>query len=79
MVSLPRGTPTLVAASADRLVGLDFKTDTPPGAPVEIAYPASVGQARAYGQLLSAAGPVGQRTLQYGRLFTADGSIRWLE
>jgi hypothetical protein len=57
---------------------LDFKTDAPPEAAVEVAYPAYAAQARAYGRLLTAAGLVGPRTLQCGLLFTADGNIRWL-
>jgi ATP-dependent helicase/nuclease subunit A len=66
----------LVAATADRLDVLDFKTDTPPAGPVETAYPEYVNQVRFYGRLLHDV--LGARRLHLGLLVTADGQIRWV-
>jgi ATP-dependent helicase/nuclease subunit A len=65
----------LVAATADRLDVLDFKTDAPPAGPVETAYPEYVNQVRLYGRLL----PTADRRLRLGLLFASDGGIRWVE
>jgi ATP-dependent helicase/nuclease subunit A len=67
----------LVAATADRLDVLDFKTDAPPAGPVQTAYPEYVAQVSLYGRLLP--GISGTRPLRLGLLFTADGGIRWVE
>jgi ATP-dependent helicase/nuclease subunit A len=67
----------LIAAGADTLHLLDFKTDTPPSGPVEAAYPEYVSQVRLYGRLLP--GVAGGHQLRLGLLFTADGGIRWVE
>jgi ATP-dependent helicase/nuclease subunit A len=68
----------LVAFTGDRLDVLDFKTDAPPAERVEMAFAEYVAQVRAYGRLLEQAG-VGSHERRYGLLFTADGSIRWVE
>ncbi len=67
----------LIAATADRLDVLDFKTDAPPALPVQTAYPEYVAQVSLYGRLLP--GIVGARDSRLGLLFTADGGIRWVE
>lgn len=69
----------LVGATDGRIDVIDFKTDWPPTESVEESYPGYVAQVRAYGRLLDAAGGVGRRQLRCGLLFTADGSIRWVE
>jgi ATP-dependent exoDNAse (exonuclease V) beta subunit len=66
----------LVAATADRLDVLDFKTDAPPPVTVEAAYPEYVSQVNLYGRLL--AGIFDARRLRLGLLFTADRQIRWV-
>jgi ATP-dependent helicase/nuclease subunit A len=69
----------LVAVARDRLDVIDFKTDPPPREPIDRAYPQYASQVRLYGRLLAAAGVVGARETRYGLLFTADGTIRWLD
>jgi ATP-dependent exoDNAse (exonuclease V) beta subunit len=69
----------LVAATAERLDVIDFKTDPPPREPIERAYPQYASQVRLYGRLLAATGVVGGRAPRYGLLFTADGTIRWVD
>jgi hypothetical protein len=56
----------LVGNTADGLVLVDFKTDTPG------PYPAYLAQIRTYARLL------GDRPVRAGLLFTADGSWSWL-
>jgi hypothetical protein len=46
---------------------------------VEQIYPKYVGQVRIYGKLLETTGILKDRHLRSGLLFTADGSIRWIE
>jgi ATP-dependent helicase/nuclease subunit A len=77
--TLLAGYADLVSVTDDRLDVLDFKTDAPPLAPVEAAYPEHASQVRLYGSLLRAAGLVGARRLRCGLLFTADGTIRWVQ
>jgi ATP-dependent helicase/nuclease subunit A len=67
----------LVAATADWLDVLDFKTDAPPDGSVEATHAEYVSQVRFYGRLLT--GTLGGRRLRLGLLFTADGRIRHLE
>ena len=69
----------LVAATAQQIVLIDFKTDAPPAARVEETYPEYVRQVNAYAALLQIAGVVGDRPVRRGVLFTADGGIRWLD
>jgi hypothetical protein len=69
----------LVGATEGLLRIIDFKTDTPPPGPVERSYPAYAEQVRTYGRLLAALGVLGDRELNCGLLFTADGTIRWIE
>jgi ATP-dependent exoDNAse (exonuclease V) beta subunit len=69
----------LVGAAEELLRIVDFKTDTPPPGPVERSYPAYAEQVRTYGRLLAASGVLGDRKLNCGLLFTADGTIRWIE
>ena len=68
----------LVSATPERLDVLDFKTDPPPQSSVADDYPAYSAQAAMYGSLLTAAGLSASRQLRCGRLFTADGVIRWV-
>jgi ATP-dependent exoDNAse (exonuclease V) beta subunit len=68
----------LVAFTGDRLDVLDFKTDAPSAESVETAFTEYVAQVRAYGRLLKQAG-VESHERRCGLLFTADGSIRWVE
>ena len=68
----------LLAASASELVIVDFKTDPPPTAAVENAYPAYVSQVRTYQQLLEATALAHERRVRAALLFTADGTLRWV-
>jgi ATP-dependent helicase/nuclease subunit A len=58
---------------------IDFKTDMPPAGPVEQAYPKYAAQVRIYGKLLETTGLLKDRHLRCGLLFTADGSIQWID
>ena len=69
----------LVGATEELLRVVDFKTDSPPAGPVERSYPEYAEQVRTYGRLLAASGVLGDRKLNCGLLFTADGTIRWIE
>ncbi len=69
----------LVSVQDGRVDLIDFKTDMPPAGPVEQAYPKYAAQVRIYGKLLEAAGILKDRRLRCGLLFTAEGSIRWIE
>ena len=69
----------LVAVTDGRVDVIDFKTDTPPTGPVEQKYPKYAAQVRIYGTLLDTAGILKDRHLRCGLLFTADGSIRWID
>jgi ATP-dependent exoDNAse (exonuclease V) beta subunit len=69
----------LVAVEDGRVAIIDFKTDMPPAGPVEQAYPKYVGQVRIYGKLLETTGILKDRRLRCGLLFTADGSLQWIE
>ena len=69
----------LVAVEDGRVDIIDFKTDTPPTGPVQQMYPKYAAQVRIYGKLLETAGILKDRHLRCGLLFTADGSIRWID
>jgi ATP-dependent exoDNAse (exonuclease V) beta subunit len=69
----------LVGVQDGRVDVIDFKTDTPLDGPVEQAYPKYAAQVRIYGRLLENAGVLKDRRLRCGLLFTADGTIRWIE
>ena len=69
----------LVSVQDGRVDLIDFKTDMPPAGPVAQAYPKYAAQVRIYGKLLEAAGILKDRHLRCGLLFTAEGSIRWIE
>jgi ATP-dependent helicase/nuclease subunit A len=69
----------LVAVKDGRVEVIDFKTDTPPPGPIEQTYPKYAAQVRIYGKLLETAGILKDRHLRCGLLFTADGSIRWMD
>jgi len=69
----------LVAVTDGRVDLIDFKTDTPPLGAVEQDYPKYSAQVRIYGKLLETAGILKDRHLRCGLLFTADGSIRWID
>jgi ATP-dependent helicase/nuclease subunit A len=69
----------LVAVHDGRVDSIDFKTDTPPTGPVEQIYPRYAAQVRIYGKLLETAGILKSRNLRCGLLFTADGSLQWIE
>lgn len=58
---------------------MDFKTDTAPSGPEEQTYPKYASQVRIYGKLLETAGVLKDGRLRCGLLFSADGSIRWLD
>jgi ATP-dependent exoDNAse (exonuclease V) beta subunit len=67
-----------VAVEDGRVEVIDFKTDTPPPGLVEQSYPKYAAQVRICGKLLETAGILKNRHLRYGLLFTADGSIWWV-
>jgi len=69
----------LVAVTNGQVDLIDFKTDAPPTGPVEQTYPKYSAQVRIYGKLLETAGILKDRHLRCGLLFTADGSIRWID
>jgi hypothetical protein len=46
---------------------------------VERTYPKYTAQVRIYGKLVETAGILEDRRLGCGLLFTADGSIRWID
>ena len=69
----------LVAVEDGRVDVIDFKTDTPLAGAIEQTYPKYVAQVRIYGKLLETAGLLKDKHLRCGLLFTADGSIRWIE
>ena len=69
----------LVAVTDGRVDVIDFKTDTPPLGAVEQDYPKYSAQVRIYGKLLETAGILKDRHLRCGLLFTANGSIRWID
>jgi ATP-dependent exoDNAse (exonuclease V) beta subunit len=69
----------LVAVEDGRVDVIDFKTDTPPNASMEQTYPKYAAQVRIYGKLLETAGILKGRHLRCGLLFTANGSIRWID
>jgi hypothetical protein len=74
--TLLSGYADLVAAGADGLVVLDFKTDPPPLGPPEETVPQYVEQVLCYARLLRAAGLDRGQAIRPGLLFTADGAIR---
>jgi ATP-dependent exoDNAse (exonuclease V) beta subunit len=65
----------LVAALADGLMVLDFKTDDPPGHDDQVPQ-AYLDQVRGYAGALARA--LGTGPIRAGLLFTADGAVRWL-
>jgi ATP-dependent exoDNAse (exonuclease V) beta subunit len=69
----------LVAVEDGRVDIIDFKTDAPSPGPVEQTYPKYAAQVRIYGKLFETAGILKDLPLRCGLLFTADGSIRWIE
>jgi ATP-dependent exoDNAse (exonuclease V) beta subunit len=69
----------LVGVEDQRVDIIDFKTDTPPAGAVEQTYPKYAAQVRIYGKLLETADILKGRHLRCGLLFTADGSIRWID
>ncbi len=68
----------LLIATAEGLVLIDFKTDTPPPADEPGWYAAYVAQVRTYVALLAPAGVTGARPVKAGLLFTGDGGLRWV-
>ena len=68
----------LLAASANELVIVDFKTDPPPMAAIENAYPGYVSQVRTYQQLIEATALAAQRRVRAALLFTADGALHFV-
>jgi ATP-dependent exoDNAse (exonuclease V) beta subunit len=69
----------LVVVEDGRVDIIDFKTDNSPTRPVEQTYPKYAAQVRIYGKLIETAGILKDRHLRCGLLFTADGSIRWID
>jgi ATP-dependent exoDNAse (exonuclease V) beta subunit len=68
----------LLVLSATQTMVIDFKTDAPPDGSVFARYPKYATQLRLYGELLRAAGIVGERELRLGLLLTASGELHWL-
>lgn len=56
----------------------DYPPDAPRPGSLAAAFPEYAAQLRLYGDLLRAAGVVGDRELQLGVLLTASGELRWL-
>ncbi len=69
----------LVAVNDGQVTVIDFKTDTPPPSPAGQTYPNYAAQVRTYAKLLESAGVLKDRDLRCGLLFTADGSILWVD
>ncbi len=65
----------LVAALAEGIIVLDFKTDAPPASEDQIPQ-AYLDQVRGYADVLE--GALGTGPIRAGLLFTADGAVRWL-
>lgn len=68
----------LVTAKRGVIDVVDFKTDAPPGEPLERSYPHYIEQVRTYGEMLTK-GHASLRLGRLGLLFTADGQMRWVE
>lgn len=68
----------LLVLNATQAMVIDFKTDAPPSGPVFASYPKYAAQLRLYGEMLRAAGIVGERELRLGLLLTAAGELHWL-
>lgn len=72
----------LVAHTHTSVDILDFKTDAPPsanGASIAESYPAYAAQVRLYAQLLRDSGVTGLLPIRAGLLFSADGSVHWVD
>ena len=68
----------LLVLKATEAMVIDFKTDAPPSGSVFASYPQYATQLRLYGEMLRAAGIVGERQLRLGLLLTAAGELHWL-
>jgi ATP-dependent helicase/nuclease subunit A len=68
----------LLVLNATQAMVIDFKTDASPSGPVFARYPKYATQLRLYGEMLRAAGVVGERELRLGLLLTAAGELHWL-
>jgi len=68
----------LLVLTATEAMVIDFKTDAPPDGSVFASYPKYATQLRLYGEMLRAAGMVGERQLRLGLLLTAAGELHWL-
>jgi ATP-dependent helicase/nuclease subunit A len=68
----------LLVLNATQATVIDFKTDAPPSGPVFASYPQYATQLRLYGEMVRAAGIVGERELRLGLLLTATGELHWL-
>ena len=79
---LLHGFADLVARTHTSVDILDFKTDAPPsanGASITASYPAYAAQVRLYAQLLRDSGVAGLLPIRAGLLFSADGSLHWVD
>jgi ATP-dependent exoDNAse (exonuclease V) beta subunit len=77
--SLMSGVIDLLARDARTVWVIDFKTDLPRVGSLRTAQAAYVRQLQAYQTMLEAAGVVGGREVRSGLLFTATGTLHWLE
>jgi hypothetical protein len=68
----------LLVLNATQAMVIDFKTDAPPSGSVFASYPKYATQLRLYGEMLRAAGMVGECELRLGLLLTASGELHWL-
>jgi len=68
----------LLVLKATEAMVIDFKTDAPPSGSVFASFPQYATQLRLYGEMVRAAGMIGERDLRLGLLFTASGELHWL-
>ena len=77
--TLLSGVIDLLARDTHTVWVIDFKTDPPFDGPLRGAHPAYARQLESYRAMLGAAGVVGRRAVRCGLLFTATGTLHWLE
>lgn len=69
----------LIGVTMDSVDIVDFKTDAPPTNAMEHTYPHYLAQIRTYKTILLSSGIFASQIVRSGLLFTADGSIHWME
>ncbi|MFL5261353.1 MAG: PD-(D/E)XK nuclease family protein, partial [Anaeromyxobacteraceae bacterium] len=77
--NLVAGYVDLLGVTAGRLAVVDFKTDSPPRGELAASHGAYVAQVRSYARLVEALGLAPEGSVAAGLLFTAEGTIRWVE